>query len=154
MADLLDTLLARITALENRLNVVAKQGRSEWTGGVVTRTQAQANAMPDASGQMLVASNATRPDGGSGALWYNDGSNWISVHDFATFAGYALGVKNYTVATLPNPPTIASGTTVVAFATNGRKSGEGVGAGTGVPCYWNTVTSQWLRFEDNAVVVA
>lgn len=154
MPDITEAILARLTALENRLNVIAKQGRSEWTGGVVTRTMAQATAMPNASGQMLVASDDTRPDGGNGALWYNDGSNWISVHDVATYALYGIGFLEYTVATLPSPPTIPTGVRPVAFATNGRKSGEGVGAGTGVPIYWNSETNQWLLFEDNSVVLA
>lgn len=40
------------------------------------------------------------------------------------------------------------------FITNGRKSGEGAGAGTGVPCYYNAATDSWFTFSsDTAVVV-
>jgi len=39
------------------------------------------------------------------------------------------------------------------FVTDGRKSGEGVGAGTGTVVFWNSVTSQWLRITDNTAVV-
>lgn len=154
MPDITEAILARLTALENRLNVTAKQGRSEWTGGVVTRTMSQATAMPNASGQMLVASDDTRPDGGSGVLWYNDGTGWFGTYAYAFYALYGIGFLEYTVAALPVPPTIPSGVRPVAFATNGRKSGEGVGAGTGVPVYWNSATNQWLLFEDNSVVLA
>lgn len=38
------------------------------------------------------------------------------------------------------------------FIYNARKSGEGVGAGTGVPCYYDPVVDDYRRFEDNAVV--
>lgn len=63
---------------------------------------------------------------------------------------YTGGIARLTVAELP-----ATGQAGQLFwVTNGRKSGEGVGAGTGVPAYWNSATSQWLRFEDNAVVQA
>lgn len=40
----------------------------------------------------------------------------------------------------------------VAWCRNGRKSGEGVGAGTGVPCYYDAAIDDWRRFEDNAQV--
>lgn len=38
------------------------------------------------------------------------------------------------------------------FIINGRKSGEGVGAGTGIPAYYNADTDSWLRFSDDAAV--
>lgn len=58
----------------------------------------------------------------------------------------------YTVAALPsgNPAAFKAGT--AAFATNGRKSGEGVGAGTGCPVWWDGAA--WRTFYDNSVVVA
>jgi len=42
----------------------------------------------------------------------------------------------------------------VAFASNGRKGAEGVGAGTGVAVYYNAVTSEWLKIYDNLLVEA
>lgn len=38
------------------------------------------------------------------------------------------------------------------FIYNARKSGEGVGAGTGVPCYYDPAVDDYRRFEDNAIV--
>jgi len=40
------------------------------------------------------------------------------------------------------------------FVTNGRKVGEGVGAGTGVIVYWNSTTSHWLRITDDSIVAS
>ena len=53
-----------------------------------------------------------------------------------------------TVATLPAAPTGYP----MAFATDGRKISEGVGAGTGVACYWDG--SAWRRSSDDTTVVA
>lgn len=50
----------------------------------------------------------------------------------------------YTVAALP--ATAATGS--FAWASNGRKGGEGVGAGTGIPVYWNAATSQWFTYAN------
>lgn len=73
-------------------------------------------------------------------------------------AEIADGIPAYTVANLP---TIANGGLgngssyiTLAFASNGRKTGEGVGAGTGVLCYYQASLNQWLRVEDNAQVAA
>lgn len=54
----------------------------------------------------------------------------------------------YAVAALP--ATAANGQW--AFATNGRKPGEGVGAGTGVPVFFNTPTGTWFSYCSGAVV--
>lgn len=40
----------------------------------------------------------------------------------------------------------------IIFIYNARKSGEGVGAGTGVPCYYDPLVDDYRRFEDNAIV--
>lgn len=42
----------------------------------------------------------------------------------------------------------------IAWCTNGRKSGEGVGAGTGQLVYYNPATDQWLRIRDDSVITA
>lgn len=52
---------------------------------------------------------------------------------------------NYTVATLP-----AGKEGQMAFATNGRKVGEGVGNGTGVPVYFST--GKWRVYSTDAQV--
>jgi len=58
----------------------------------------------------------------------------------------------YTVATLAagSPGAFKPGTT--AFATDGRKSGEGAGSGTGCPVWWDG--TNWLTFYDNTTVAA
>jgi hypothetical protein len=55
-----------------------------------------------------------------------------------------------TVAGLPSASLYLKGRT--AFATNGRRSGEGAGAGSGVPV-WSDQTN-WRTFYDNSVVAA
>lgn len=55
--------------------------------------------------------------------------------------------ERYTVANLP---TGFDGR--MAYATNGRKTGEGAAAGTGVLCIFSN--AQWRRVEDNGVVAA
>lgn len=51
----------------------------------------------------------------------------------------------YLFADLPATP--ANGT--VAFVVDGRKLGEGIGAGTGVPAYYDAASTTWLNFFDN-----
>lgn len=38
------------------------------------------------------------------------------------------------------------------FCYDARKGGEGVGAGTGVPCYYDPAVDDYRRFEDNAIL--
>ncbi|MEH6565544.1 MAG: DUF2793 domain-containing protein [Halopseudomonas sp.] len=54
---------------------------------------------------------------------------------------------SFTVATLPTAPL----TGAQAYATNGRKAGEGAGAGTGVPVYFQ---GSWKTYYDNTIVQA
>jgi len=63
----------------------------------------------------------------------------------------ASQVGVYTVAALPALPT--SGL-FIAFASNGRKAGEGAGAGTGVLVYAHSVDGIWRNFHDKAAVAA
>lgn len=48
---------------------------------------------------------------------------------------------NYAVASLP---ITGNATGATAFATNGRKPGEGAGSGTGITVFWNPATSTWF----------
>ncbi|SAK93970.1 hypothetical protein AWB80_06898 [Caballeronia pedi] len=57
-----------------------------------------------------------------------------------------LGI--FTVAKLPNNPFPGQS----AFATNGRKVGEGVGSGTGVPVYFSG--GAWRVRSTDAIVTA
>jgi hypothetical protein len=60
----------------------------------------------------------------------------------------SLTTASFTVATLPTAGTAGR----IAYASNGRKSGEGAGAGTGVPV-WDD-GSNWKAFYDNTTVAA
>jgi len=62
--------------------------------------------------------------------------------------GIAAARRAYTVAALPLAP--PEGAT--AYATNGRKSGEGAGAGTGVPVYYSA--GKWRVYRDDSEVQA
>jgi len=57
---------------------------------------------------------------------------------------------SYAVASLP--PTAAAGAN--AWASNGRKPGEGVGGGTGCPCFYNPATSSWFSYLSGTAVAA
>lgn len=67
-------------------------------------------------------------------------------------------IPAYTVANLPTLANggLGNGTSYVtlAFASNGRKSAEGVGAGTGQLVYYNAPTDQWLRVRDDSLITA
>ena len=62
-----------------------------------------------------------------------------------------LGLVPLTVANLPSTNNTGGD---LYFATNGRKSGEGAGLGTGTVVFWNSATSQWMRITDNTQVVS
>lgn len=62
--------------------------------------------------------------------------------------GGMVSIGRYTVATLPATPT----NNPLAYATNGRKVGEGSGAGTGVPVYYSN--GAWRVFSTDAAVQA
>lgn len=72
-------------------------------------------------------------------------------------AGVADGIPAYTLATAPLAADggLANGTSyiTVAWISNGRKSGEGAGSGTGVLAVYQSSTNQWLRLTDYTAVV-
>ena len=61
---------------------------------------------------------------------------------------YTGGVQRRTVADLPATASVGS----LMFATDGRKTGEGAGAGTGVLCYYDGIA--WRRVDDGTTVLA
>jgi len=83
----------------------------------------------------------------------NNSKNLAQVHNVTEQAQFVDGIPAATFANLPSTG-LANGTTYVTvwFCSNGRKSGEGAGVGTGVPVYWNNGTSQWLKFSTDTVV--
>lgn len=89
-------------------------------------------------------------DSVAGRQWFVtdqfDGMNYMD-DGAAKWGQYQL--KAYTVATLPttNVPLAT-----LAYATNGRKEGEGAGAGTGIPCWFDGTI--WRSFYSNLQVLA
>lgn len=81
-----------------------------------------------------------------------NGNNLLAAIQQTLKAGIAIQpvLPSYTVANLPTK----GATGQFAWASNGRKASEGVGAGTGVPVYFNPATSTWLDFYSNAQVQA
>jgi hypothetical protein len=63
--------------------------------------------------------------------------------------GAPVPLPNYTVAALPT--TAATG--ALAYAVNGRKPGEGSGAGTGIVVWYN-VTGAWFAVTSGAQVTS
>lgn len=55
----------------------------------------------------------------------------------------------YTVATLPTVTSLQT-----AFASDGRKNGEGLGSGTGTMVHYDTDSGEWLNDYDNSIVQA
>lgn len=72
-------------------------------------------------------------------------------------AEIADSIPAYTLANAPNNSDGGLGTGVsyitLAWISNGRKSGEGVGAGTGVLAVFQSSSNQWLRLTDYSAVV-
>lgn len=72
-------------------------------------------------------------------------------------AEIADSIPAYTLANAPlaSDGGLGDGTTYItqAWISNGRKSGEGVAAGTGVLAVYQASTNQWLRLTDYSVVV-
>lgn len=78
-----------------------------------------------------------------------------TLHTVTEQSGYSDGIPAYTVANLPAAG-LGNGTTFVtiAFASNGRKSGEAAGLGTGQLVYFDTPSGQWLRVRDDSIITA
>lgn len=107
--------------------------------GAITGTGALAvDADPAATASFGTNSNATTI-GKAGKVTTINGS--------AVVLGGPATLKSYTVAGLP-----AGAEGQVAYATDGRKTGEGGGGGTGCPVYFSS--THWRRFYDDAQVTA
>lgn len=68
--------------------------------------------------------------------------------EIATKCQSTLQLKSYTVATLPATPTAG----MIVFASNGRKTGEGAGSGTGVVAYGDGTA--WRAVDTGTTVAA
>lgn len=75
-----------------------------------------------------------------GALYADDGTN------------IRTGLPAYTVAELAALSNLSNG--LLAWASDGRKVGEGIGAGTGVPVYYDETSTSWRVFSSDTAVSA
>lgn len=71
-------------------------------------------------------------------------------YDAAAATQGALVAGALPVYAYANLPTGFNGR--VVYCSNGRKTAEGVGAGTGVPAYWTDSDSDWHVFYDDSVL--
>lgn len=121
----------RVDELERELeNIKRNFVRSEVTNGVL-RVAASELPTNTIAGRLRYVI-----DDGSLAIDQGDGT-WRNAYD----------LPQYTVDNLP-----AGRLGQTALATNGRKSGETAGNGTGVPVWYDG--SNWLTYYDNSTVQA
>ena len=59
-------------------------------------------------------------------------------------------MQKFAVAALPSGQHNGS----LAFAIDGRRSGEGAGNGTGLPCWYDEANTRWSTMYDNSAVAA
>lgn len=70
--------------------------------------------------------------------------------DAAEASQGALNFAALPIYTFANLPTGYDGR--VVFCSDGRKTGEGAAAGTGVPAYYDVDTASWLVFYDDSAL--
>ena len=59
-------------------------------------------------------------------------------------------MPKYLVAELPSQQNNGA----IAFATDGRRSGEGAASGTGIPTWYDATNERWATFYDNTETAA
>ena len=59
-------------------------------------------------------------------------------------------MQKFAVAKLPS----GQHSGALAFAIDGRRSGESAGNGTGLPCWYDEANTRWSVFRDDSEVVA
>lgn len=68
------------------------------------------------------------------------------------------GMEAFTYANRPRVATggMSDGTSYIdlCWISDGRKSGEGAGLGTGQPCYFDHAADDWRVFRDDSIVTA
>jgi hypothetical protein len=79
----------------------------------------------------------------SGGRWQIEWWAWLT-----QLIGLTTPVQNYTVAGLPS----SAGAGQVAFATNGRKPGQGAGSGTGMLVFYDGTA--WISVSSGTTIAA
>lgn len=149
---------AGFQAQSNAGNLVSMGVTSNgYTGSAAVALAAFLQASGANTGGLYISANAgpivLRPNGARALTMFTSGrtklgSNTVDDGVNLLQVGGLLGAQGYTVANLPVGVVNSS----LAIATNGRKVGEGAGAGTGVPVYYSN--GQWRVFSTDAVVTA
>lgn len=153
--------IASLTAGATRYAIYSDAGNSHLLGGTTgsvftgTIQAGGLNYNNDAVSKAIAIGFGTAGQTEFGTINFYNGKNTVvaSIQNsglVVTGAVNASGVTksgSYTVATLP-----AATEGYMAYASDGRKVGQGVGAGTGVPVYYSA--GAWRRFYDDAVVTA
>ena len=82
----------------------------------------------------------------------------VQINSQVERALFTDSIPAYTVANLPTAANGGLGNntsySTILWASDGRKSGEGAGTGTGVMVVWQASLGQWLRLTDYTQVVA
>lgn len=116
-------------------------GRSEVAGALPRRDIADLGS-PGTEGRLAFVRDSALPDGTAGNVAIDFGGAWI----YAFSNGY---IPEYTVAALAGVTTGGR----LAYATNGRKPTEGVGAGTGVLVYRDN-SNIWISVHSGVAITA
>lgn len=132
---MIEIVQRRIALLERTVKrLVANSDQAEVAGAVKRCAHAELPAAGKASRLRFVT------DSLSGVVYQDTGTLWRAVYSAPIF----------TVATLPVTADIVAGTW--AYASDGRKPGEGAGSGTGMMAFFDG--SQWRSFADGATIAA
>lgn len=87
----------------------------------------------------------------------NDLQKQVQIAQQTERALFSDSVPAYTLATAPLAAQGGLGNGVsyitISWISDGRKSGEGAGLGTGVLAVYQSLSNQWLRLTDYSVVV-
>lgn len=68
--------------------------------------------------------------------------------------GEALSTNHILEGLLASLPTSGVRNGAQAFATDGRKDGEGAGSGTGIPVWYDLTSTTWRTYTTGAAAVA
>jgi hypothetical protein len=114
-----------------------KTSRSEIAGAFPRRTYSEAQTLPTLN--ILGSVLFLRDIYGSGLPTYSDGTSFIPFQKLPSLTVAELNAES-------NVPDY-----MVAFANDGRRSGEIFGGGSGLPVWYDG--TDWRTFFDNSVVL-
>ena len=133
----------------NKVRIATAVGTFDFfgTGGGMSLATQNASMAIDATGNVTIAATTV---GGTATTTIQGGAGGIQINSSGKGETQMLGpisINAFTVSTLP-----VGAEAFVLYAVDGRKVGEGVGAGTGVPVYFSN--GLWRVFSTDAQVQA